>query len=150
MRHYQCDSPEAAARIVAACLLSDEHVGADETEALDRHGIEQRLSLRPRQFLAVVQTLCEDLTSAAYLNWGDASSLDPVIVSQLAATCRTGKSGATSSGYARKPFMQPGISPREKPDFFTCCALRGNCLSKPIGRVHAIRSDSRARIACND
>ena len=85
MRHYQCDSPEAAARIVAACLLSDGHVGKDEMEALDRHGIEQRLSLRPRQFLAVVQTLCEDLTFAAYLNWGDACRLDPVAVVQLAA-----------------------------------------------------------------
>ena len=85
MRHYQCDSPEAAARIVAACLLSDGHAGADVIEALDRHGIEQRLSLRPRQFLAIVQTLCEDLTSAAYLNWGDACRVDPVIVSQLAA-----------------------------------------------------------------
>ena len=85
MRHYQCDSPEAAARIVAACLLSDGHVGAEEIETLHRHGIEQRLSLRPRQFLSVVQTLCEDLTSTAYLNWGDACSLDSAIVGQLAA-----------------------------------------------------------------
>lgn len=85
MRHYQCDSPEAAARIVAACLLSDGHVGVDELDALHRHGIEQRLSLRPRQFLPVVQALCEDLTCAAYLNWGDACRLDRVIVVQLAA-----------------------------------------------------------------
>jgi hypothetical protein len=85
MRHYQCDSPEAAARIVAACLLSDGHVGYDEIDALERHGIEQRLSLRPGQFMAVMQTLCEDLTSAAYLNWGDACRLDPVIVAELSA-----------------------------------------------------------------
>ena len=85
MRHYQCDSPEAAARVVAACLLSDGHVGMDEIEALERHGIEQRLSLHPGQFMAVMQTLCEDLTSAAYLNWGDACRLDAVIVEQLAA-----------------------------------------------------------------
>jgi hypothetical protein len=85
MRHYQCDSPEAAARVVAACLLSDGHVGADEIDALHCHGIEQRLSLRPRQFLTVMQTLCEDMGSAAYLNWGDACRLDPVIVAQLAA-----------------------------------------------------------------
>jgi hypothetical protein len=85
MRHYQCDSPEASARIVAACLLSDGHVGMDELDVLDRHGIEQRLSLRPGQFMAVVQTLCEDLTAATYLNWGDACTLDPVIVAQLAA-----------------------------------------------------------------
>ncbi|MFT4505737.1 TerB family tellurite resistance protein [Caballeronia sp. 15711] len=85
MRHYQCDSPEAAARIVAACLLSDGHIGNEELDVLDRHGIEQRLSLRPHQFLAVVQTLCEDLTSAAYLNWGDACRLDSAVVTQLAA-----------------------------------------------------------------
>jgi hypothetical protein len=85
MRHYQCDSPEAAARIVAACLLSDGHVGPDEIEALDRQGIEQRLSLRPRQFVAIVQTLCEDLTATAYLNWGDVCTLDPVMIVQLAA-----------------------------------------------------------------
>jgi hypothetical protein len=85
MRHYQCDSPEGAARIVAACLLSDGHVGKDKIEALDRHGIEERLSLRPGQFMAVVQALCEDLTCAAYLNWGDACRLDPEIVMQLAA-----------------------------------------------------------------
>jgi hypothetical protein len=85
MRHYQCDSPEAAARIVAACLLSDGHVSMDEIEALNRHGIERRLSLHPRQFMAVVQTLCEDLTCATYLNWGDACRLDPVVVAQLAA-----------------------------------------------------------------
>jgi hypothetical protein len=85
MRHYQCDSPEAAARIVAACLLSDGHIGNDEIEVLDRHGIDRRLSLRPHQFLAVVQTLCEDLTSAVYLNWGDACRLDAAVVAQLAA-----------------------------------------------------------------
>ena len=85
MRHYRRDSPEAAARIVAACVLSDGHVGMDEIEALDRHDIEERLSLQPRQFLAVVQTLCEDLTSAAYLNWADACKLDPDIVAHLAA-----------------------------------------------------------------
>jgi hypothetical protein len=91
MRHYPCNSPEAAARIVAACLLSDGHVGADEIEALDRHGIEQRLSLHPRQFLAVVQTLCEDLSCAAHLNWGDACRLDAAVVGQLAADVRDGQ-----------------------------------------------------------
>ncbi|SAL39985.1 hypothetical protein [Caballeronia humi] len=85
MRHYQCDSPEAAARIVAACLLSDGYLGADEIEALVRHDIERRLSLRPHQFLVVVQSLCEDLTWSAYLDWGDACRLDPAIVVQLAA-----------------------------------------------------------------
>lgn len=85
MRHYQCDSPEAAARIVASCLLSDGHLGMDEIEALQRYGIERRLSLRPRQFMAVVQTLCEDLTSATHMNWGDACRVDSTLIAQLAA-----------------------------------------------------------------
>jgi len=39
MRHYHCDSPEAAGLIVAACLLSDGHLGLAELEALDRCGM---------------------------------------------------------------------------------------------------------------
>ena len=52
MRHYRTDSPEAAARIVAACLLSDGHVGIDELEALDRMGMEHRLAINRGQLLA--------------------------------------------------------------------------------------------------
>jgi hypothetical protein len=85
MRHYQCDSPEAAARIIAACLLSDGHVGREELEALEAQGVEPRLALHPGQFIKVVQALCEDLTTTAYLNWGDVSRIDPIVIIQLAA-----------------------------------------------------------------
>lgn len=88
MRHYQCDSPEAAARIVAACLLADGHVGMEEIQTLDSHEIEKRLTLRHGQFMTIVQTLCEDLSCATYLNWGDACRLDPAVVAQLAAEVR--------------------------------------------------------------
>ncbi|SIT50532.1 conserved hypothetical protein [Paraburkholderia piptadeniae] len=84
MRHYRCDSPEAAARIVAACLLSDGHVGIHELEALDRYGMEERLRLNREQLLAVIQQMCEDLTTTAYLNWGDTCRLDPAVIFQLA------------------------------------------------------------------
>ncbi|MBN3755526.1 TerB family tellurite resistance protein [Paraburkholderia sp. Tr-20389] len=84
MRHYRSDSPEAAARIVAACLLSDGHVGIDELEALDRYGMEERLQMNRGQLLAVMQQMCEDLTTTAYLNWGDACRLDPAVVFGLA------------------------------------------------------------------
>jgi len=84
MRHYRCDSPEAAARIVAACLLSDGHVGVDELEALDRSGMQQRLNMSRGQLLAVMQQMCEDLTTTAYLNWGDTCRLDPAVIFHLA------------------------------------------------------------------
>lgn len=84
MRHYQCDSPEAAARVVAACLLSDGHLAKEEIEALHRLGFEKRLSLHPSQFLLVVQNLCEDLTCSAYLSWGDVCQFDPFVIAQLA------------------------------------------------------------------
>jgi hypothetical protein len=84
MRHYRCDSPEAAARIVAACLLSDGHVGVDELEALDRCGMQQRLNMSRGQLLAVMQQMCEDLTTTAYLNWGDTCRLDPAVIFHLA------------------------------------------------------------------
>jgi len=84
MRHYRSNSPEAAARIVAACLLSDGHVGADELEALERCGMEARLKMNRGQLLGVMQQMCEDLTSTAYLNWGDTCRLDPGVILCLA------------------------------------------------------------------
>ncbi|MDR7006227.1 tellurite resistance TerB family protein [Paraburkholderia strydomiana] len=83
MRHYRTDSPEAAARIVAACLLSDGHVGIDELEALHRMGMEQRLTMNRGQLLTVIQQMREDLTTSAYLNWGDACRFDPAVIYHL-------------------------------------------------------------------
>ena len=88
MRHYRSDSPEAAARLVAACLLSDGHVGIDELEALERYGMEERLNISRAQLLAVMQQMCEDLTSTAYLNWGDTCRLDPAVIFCLAQDVR--------------------------------------------------------------
>jgi hypothetical protein len=88
MRHYRTDSPEAAARIVAACLLSDGHVGIDELEALDRFGMERRLMMNRGQLLTVMQQMCEDLTTSAYLNWGDACRFDPAVIYHLAQDVR--------------------------------------------------------------
>jgi uncharacterized tellurite resistance protein B-like protein len=88
MRHYRTDSPEAAARIVAACVLSDGHVGIDELEALDRMGMENRLTINRAQLLAVMQQMCEDLATSAYLNWNDACRFDPAVIYLLAQEVR--------------------------------------------------------------
>ena len=85
MRHYQCNSPEAAGRILAACLLSDGHLSLTELEALDRCGMQTRLLLDRHRLLAIVQTLCEDLTPFGYMNWSEVCQLDPATLASLAA-----------------------------------------------------------------
>jgi hypothetical protein len=85
MRHYHRNSPEAAGRILAACLLSDGHLGLTELEALDRCGMESRLSLNRSRLLSIVQTLYEDLTPSGYLNWSDVCQADPATLAWLAA-----------------------------------------------------------------
>lgn len=85
MRHYQCNSPEAAGRILAACLLSDGHLSLTELEALDRFGMKKRLLLNRHRLLSIVQTLCEDLTRSGYLNWIDVCRVDPTTLAWLAA-----------------------------------------------------------------
>jgi hypothetical protein len=78
MRHYQCNSPEAAGRILAACLLSDGHLSVTELEALERCGMERRLLLNRHRLLAI-------LTRSGYLNWSDVCQLDPTTLAWLAA-----------------------------------------------------------------
>ncbi len=85
MRQYQCNSPEAAGRILAACLISDGHLGVTELETLDRCGMQTRLLLSRHRLLAIVQTLCEDLTRFGYLNWNDVCELDSATLGRLAA-----------------------------------------------------------------
>jgi hypothetical protein len=85
MRHYQCNSPEAAGRILAVCLLTDGHLSLAELEALDRCGMEKRLLLNRHRLLAIVQTLYEDMTRSGYLNWNDACQVDPTTLAALAA-----------------------------------------------------------------
>ncbi|MFL9991255.1 TerB family tellurite resistance protein [Paraburkholderia sediminicola] len=85
MRHYDCNSPEAAGRILAACLLSDGHLSLTELEALDRCGMERRLLLNRSRLLSIVQTLYEDLTRCGYLSWSDVCQVDPETLAWLAA-----------------------------------------------------------------
>ena len=85
MRHYQCNSPEAAGRILAACLLTDGHLSITELEVLDRCGMERRLLLNRHRLLSIVQTLYEDLPRCGYLSWSDVCHVDPATLEWLAA-----------------------------------------------------------------
>ena len=85
MRHYHCNSPEAAGRILAACLLSDGHLSLTELEALDRCGMQRRLMLNRSRLLAIVRMLYEDLTRCGYLSWNHVCKVDPETLAWLAA-----------------------------------------------------------------
>jgi hypothetical protein len=73
MRHYRCDSPESAARIVAACLLSDGHLGIDELKALDRCGRpatdRARADMRLRYAMQVWSYSCCREPTHPHRNW---------------------------------------------------------------------------------
>jgi hypothetical protein len=88
VRHYQCDSPDAAGRIVAACLMAGGHVCATDFETLDRCGMYRQLSLDRSRLLSIVQGLYEDLTSFGYLSWSDVCQLDAETLRWLAADVR--------------------------------------------------------------
>lgn len=84
MHHYRCNSPEAAGRILAACLLADGYLSLAELETLDRHSMKERLSIDRNQLLSLTQTLCEDLTRFGCLNWSEACQVDAATLRLLA------------------------------------------------------------------
>lgn len=66
MRSYPCNSPEAAARIVALVLIADGHVCRSEFESLQRLGAADALGLAPDALHRIVQELCEDLLASTF------------------------------------------------------------------------------------
>jgi hypothetical protein len=66
MRTYPCNSPEAAARIVALVLIADGHVCRSEFDAMNQLDAHAELGLPPDTLPRVVHTLCEDLLMWAY------------------------------------------------------------------------------------
>lgn len=77
MRTYAPNSPQAAARIVALALVSDGHLSRAEWQTLERLDASTQLGLAPHELVSVVHMLCEDLLSAARLNWSDVCRIDP-------------------------------------------------------------------------
>mgnify|MGYP003585335305 CR=1 FL=1 len=66
MRIYPHNSPEAAARIVALVLISDDHVCSSEFDVLKQLGAERELGLEPQLLPHIVHTLCEELLASGY------------------------------------------------------------------------------------
>ena len=76
MRTYPCNSPQAAARIVALTVLADRDISKAELELLDRLAVHEQLGLDREKFHHVLDSFCEDLLSSGQLQWSDACPVD--------------------------------------------------------------------------
>jgi uncharacterized tellurite resistance protein B-like protein len=85
MRHYPTNCPQAAARIVALALVADGHVSREELDLLARVDACGKLGLAAQEMHALLRDFCEDLLQARNSHWGDASQIEPSLLSQLMA-----------------------------------------------------------------
>jgi len=85
MRTYPCNSPEAAARLVALVLIADGHVCRSELDALAHLEAARELGLQPNAMAGIVQTLCEDLMLGAYASGSLLANVDDVALASLMA-----------------------------------------------------------------
>ena len=85
MRTYPCNSPEAAARLVALVLIADGHVCRSELDALDHAEAARELGLQPDAMPGIVQTLCEDLLLGAYASGSLLANVDDDALASLMA-----------------------------------------------------------------
>jgi len=85
MRNYPCNSPEAAARLVALVLIADGHVCRSELDALDQLEAARELGLGPNAMARIVQTLCEDLLLGADASGSLVAHLDEGALAALLA-----------------------------------------------------------------
>lgn len=85
MRTYPCNSPEAAAQVVALVLIADGHVCRSEIEALEHLGAAHELGLEPGAMSRIVQTLCEDLLLGADASGSLVANIDDGALASLMA-----------------------------------------------------------------
>lgn len=76
MRPYPCNSPQAAARIVALTVLADRDISKTELELLDRLAVHEQLGLDRDELHNVLDSFCEDLLSSEQLQWSDMCPVD--------------------------------------------------------------------------
>jgi uncharacterized tellurite resistance protein B-like protein len=65
MRRYRTDSPGAAGRIVALCMVVDGKLSPSELRALQHSRLLEFIDIDIDAFHALVEELCEDLLSSA-------------------------------------------------------------------------------------
>ena len=83
MRTYPCNSPQAAARIVALTVLADRDIDKTEIDRLDSLAVHEQLGLCRQDFHAVLDSFCEDLLSSEQLQWAEACPVDDRTLAEL-------------------------------------------------------------------
>lgn len=83
MRTYPCNSPQAAARIVALTVLADRDISKAELDLLDHLAVHEQLGLQRSELHAVLDSFCEDLLSSEQLQWADPCPVDERTLAQL-------------------------------------------------------------------
>ena len=83
MRISPCNSPQAAAHIVAQTVLADRDIGKTELNLPDHLAVHEQLGLDRLEFYAVLDSLCEDLLSSEQLQWAEACPVDDRKLTEL-------------------------------------------------------------------
>ncbi|MFA7292331.1 MAG: hypothetical protein WC023_08785 [Rhodocyclaceae bacterium] len=89
MRHYDPDSPEATARIIALTLLADGAIDLSEIESIKRYRIIENLNLSQRLFDEVVHGFCEDVLVVSHRGHSGQIELDRDTVRLLLSDIRS-------------------------------------------------------------
>lgn len=85
MRHYQPDSPEAMARVVALALLADGGLDKTELDTLERLGVVGQLGMTNDEFDEVVHEFCDDLLAVSMRDASGQIALDRETIDSLLA-----------------------------------------------------------------
>jgi uncharacterized tellurite resistance protein B-like protein len=91
MRHYQPDTPEALARIVAAAILADGGLDKTELESLEEKAAIERLGMSAAQFDRVVHDFCDDMHIVSLRDHAGQLALDRETINKLLADVRSPK-----------------------------------------------------------
>lgn len=83
MRHYDMNTPQALARIIAAAMLADGGLDKTELESLERNDVVLRLGMSTQDFDRIVQDFCEDMQAVSLRDHGGQLALDRATIDQL-------------------------------------------------------------------
>lgn len=89
MRHYNTDTPETLARIVAAAVLADGGLDKTELQSLEDNAVIQRLGMSTEEFDRVVHEFCEDMQTVSLRDHSGQLALDRETIDQLLSDVRS-------------------------------------------------------------
>jgi hypothetical protein len=85
MRHYDTNSPQAAARIIAMALLAEGEWSESKVHILDRLQVHEVLGMHRSELHSVLQAFYKDMHDEAQQNWFGSSRVDPRTMTHMLA-----------------------------------------------------------------